>query len=448
MADRVLRWPERPDAPFLWSERMRLTHGAVARQALAHAESLPAARRVLLRLPPGILGVAPLIACWLSGVTAVLVDPREPDEALPALAERLGAAPWRPGPPLALAAERGGTLDLDLGAPAVAVRTSGTTGEPRHALHRLASLVANARASNLRTPFGEGDCWLLSISPHHVGGLGILLRAMVSGGCVHVGSAPGLLAEDLREHRWITHVSVVATQLRRLLDRPELERRLVALRSILLGGGPTPAAWRDDAVRRGWPLSTTYGLTECASQVTTSLAMQGDPATDAGLPLDGVSVRCDDEGVIRVAGPTLFAGYLEDARGESDAVAPGEVVTGDLGAFDARGRLQVLGRRDAMFVSGGENIQPQEIENALRSVPGVVQACVVAVDDPRWVARPVAFVAGAFDRAAVEEALAALPRFKWPDRILRMPADEAERSKPRRHVLRGRLDAEELWRRS
>ncbi|MBL9119452.1 MAG: AMP-binding protein [Phycisphaerae bacterium] len=443
MANSSFNWPERPDAPFLWSDRLRLTQGAVARHASALAESIPDKKRVLIRTRPDLHGIAPIIACWLRGATAVLTDPRESEEETSRIATRLNAAVWTPGPPLSISIADPSPLRLDPDAEAVAIRTSGSSGEPKFAVHRLGSLLANAEASNRRVPFSQEDCWLLSLSPHHVGGLGIVIRAMVASACVHVGQGPGDLAVDLREHRWITHVSVVATQLRRLLDDPSLDRRIIALRALLLGGGPTPARWRDEALDRGWPLYVTYGLTECASQVTTSLAMRGDDATDAGVPLDGVRVRCDEVGEIHVAGPTLFAGYLES--GATSPAAPTECATGDLGRFDERGRLQVLGRRDAMFVSGGENIRPEEIENALRTIPGVSNACVVAVEDSIWVRRPVAFVAGAFDPANVEPVLAALPRYKWPDRIMAMPFEEAARAKPRRFALAAHVDLPPLW---
>jgi o-succinylbenzoate---CoA ligase len=432
-------WPSRPDAPFLWSERLRLTHGTVARQAAAHADTLPRNDRVLLRIGPGPLGIAPIIACWMRGVTVILADPRESDEMLDRRAHALDAPIWVPGPPLGLSSRADQPLDLPLDTDAVALQTSGSSGEPKWAVHRLRSLLANAEASNRRVPLAEGDSWLLSLSPHHIGGLGIIVRAMVAGAGVYVGASPGAVASDLRSERAITHVSVVATQLRRLLDEPALDRRLVALRALLLGGGPTPTRWREEALDRGWPLCVTYGLTECASQVTTSLAMRGLDATDAGLPLDGVGVRCDEAGEIHVSGPTVFRGYLDGAT------VRGEFATGDVGRFDECGRLHVPGRRDAVSISGGENIRPEEIENVLRAIPGITNACVVAVDDPQWVKRPVAFVAGVPSGTTFDVALAGLPRFKWPDRILRMPAEEAERAKPRRAMLLGKLDAPLLW---
>lgn len=443
MADPIFDWPgPHAERPFLWTETVRWTHGAVAAQAEALLAAVPKGDRILVRANAGVHAVAPLVACWMRGAIAILVDPRESEESAERIAAATHSTIWHPGPALRLTGQEAtGASRIRTDRRAVGLRTSGSTGEPKIAVHRLASLLANAAASNRRVPFGHDDCWLLSLSPHHVGGLSILLRAMLAGGCVHVGGGPGALNRDLLEHRWITHVSVVATQLRRMLDDPALDRRSRSLRAILLGGGATPVAWRDEAIARQWPLHVTYGLTECASQVSTARAVAGAEPSDAGEALDGVSVRCAADGEIVVTGPTVFDGYLDHAP------VHGAFATGDLGRIDERGRLHVTGRRDAMFVSGGENIQPEEIEIALCSVPGITGACVVAVDDPIWQRRPVAFVAGTFDVAALELALGRLPRFKWPDRILAMPPDEAERAKPRRGVLATRLDGPVLWRR-
>ncbi len=442
----ALDWPGPHAArPFLRTATQCWSHGEVAAQARAIAAGMPDAERVLIAGQDGIRLVPALIAAWARGALALLVDPREPVTELERIAGAARARLWHPGPPLRLTSAAATPLAFERSRPAVAIRTSGSTGTPKFAVHALASLLANARAANGRVGFGADDGWLLSLAPHHIGGLSILVRAMVGGGCVILGDGPGAIAEDLRRERSITHLSVVATQLRRLLDDATLDRRVRSLRAILLGGGPTPAAWRQEALDRGWPLFVTYGLTECASQVTTARAERREPpdsdaSTDAGEPLDGVELRIAADGEIVVRGPTVFMGYLDERQTEDETFA-----TGDVGFVDPLGRLHVTGRRDAMFITGGENVQPEEIENVLRSVPGIACAAVIAVPDPVWQWRPIAFVVGRFEHAALEAALARLPRFKWPDRILEMPASERERAKPRRHVLAEARDAPTLW---
>jgi O-succinylbenzoic acid--CoA ligase len=447
----ALVWPgAHASRPFLRTATQCWSHAEVAAQAQAHLARVPAAERVLIAGRGGMHLVPALLAAWAHGALVLLVDPRESAAEIERIAASARAVVWHPEPALRLSNAPEAILRFDCARPAVALRTSGSTGTPKFAVHALRSLVANARAANARVGFGSDDGWLLSLAPHHVGGLSILVRAMLAGGCVVLGDGPGALAADLRAERAITHVSVVATQLRRLLDDPGLDRRVRSLRAILLGGGPTPAAWREEALDRGWPLFVTYGLTECASQVTTARASRSDESvkaddvvsasTDAGTPLDGVGVRIGGDGEIVVSGPTVFIGYLD-----APPLAEPSFATGDLGVVDAHGRLHVTGRRDAMFITGGENVQPEEIENVLRSVPGIEAAAVIAVEDPVWQWRPIAFVAGRFERDALEAALARLPRFKWPDRMLEMPAGERERAKPRRSVLAASLDAPTLW---
>lgn len=370
--------------------------------------------------------VVALLAAWLRDEIALVVDPREPAARVAELSARLRRAGLR--------------------GPGVALSTSGSAGRPKLVVHGLESLLANAEASNRRVPFGPADRWLLSLGLHHVGGLGILMRAIAGGGTVVVGGGPGAVVADLAATA-CTHASVVATQLRRLLDEPAFAKRPPASRAILVGGGPTPASWRREAIRRGWPIQATYGLTECASQVATGRAALDDDATASGTPLDGVEVAIE-EGEILVRGPIVARGAIDDAGVLRDLRrADGFLSTGDLGRIDARGVLHVLGRSDGMFISGGENILPEEIENALREVPGIRAARVVAVDDERWQRRPIAFVDGAFDpRELVATLERLLPRFKWPDRIHAMPAEEAARTKPRAEGLLASV-GEPLWRR-
>lgn len=448
----TLRWPNEAfaDEPFLVDDAGVLTHRNAARQVAALAATLTPSSRTLIVAEPSVRCALSIIACWSCGSLAVVIDVREPEAQRDAIAHDVGATTMvfnetRPE-------SQPAHFDLPLQTLAVALRTSGSTGAPKFAVHRLASLVANARASNARTPFGIGDRWLLSLAPHHIGGLAILVRAMVGGGAVRVGRGAGSVADDLRGDHAITHVSLVGTQLRRLLDDSAASTRLVRTKAVLLGGGPAPASWRHEAVAIGVPLAATYGLTECASQVTTGVATTGDEADDAGAPLDGVDVHVASDGEILVSGPTVFAGYLRRDGVSDSRDARGSFATGDLGRIDERGHLHVLGRKDAMFISGGENIHAEEIENVLRDVPGISQACVVAVDDATWQKRPVAFVVGVFESGALERTLAArLPRFKWPDRVYAMPPDEASKSKPSRArltAIAANNELSSLWSRS
>jgi O-succinylbenzoic acid--CoA ligase len=144
------------------------------------------------------------------------------------------------------------------------------------------------------------------------------------------------------------------------------------------------------------------------------------------LPHRGVGISDDEE--IRVRGKTLFAGYVKGETLDRPLDADGWFHTGDLGALDESGYLRVRGRKDNLFVSGGENIQPEEVEAVLSGLEGVEEAVVVPVPDAEFGSRPVAFVqtaGGVTEPETLERELGqVLPRFKipvafhgWPEEV-------------------------------
>ena len=207
------------------------------------------------------------------------------------------------------------------------------------------------------------------------------------------GDAPRLL-RALRSSPPPSHVSLVPSQLVRLLDAAHDAPPPATLRAVLLGGGPIPPALVERAVRAGWPVVPTYGLSEMGSGVTAlpSAEAARAPGT-AGRPLPGMTVRIDDPGPdgvgeIVVAGPSRSSGYL----GEPPVPADEPVRTGDLGRLDAAGRLVVVDRRTDRIVRGGENIDPSEVEAVLERHPAVAEAAVVGRPDDAWGHVPVAAI--------------------------------------------------------
>ena len=277
------------------------------------------------------------------------------------------------------------TLDPHL--PALLAVTSGSTAEPKIGALSVGNLLANAKGALDLIDLQEGDRWLLNLPLFHVGGIGILMR------CILAKAAVSNVPNDLE----ITHISCVPTQLYRATP---VYRKLKAL---LLGGAPI------HSYPKHLPVIATYGLTEMGSMV---LAKKHPPNGYLGFPLPGREVKLADDGEILVRGECLFLGYLQNGT----LLKPnGWFGTRDLGRFDTAEGIEIVGRKDWQFISGGENIQPEEIEKYLMELPGIQEAAVLPLADPEYGARPVAFIVGkiGFDQMK-QELLKSLPKYKIP----------------------------------
>lgn len=385
---------------------------------------LAGGRFVVVDVEPGVDPSEEFERAWERGARAVPLARSLPSAARAALLARLERVRCEP-------------------AAGVVLQTSGSSGEPRLIDISIEAMRASAELGALVIPFGDGDVWHASLAPSHVGGVMILMRARFLGGSVRFGAQP----RAWRDLEGATHVSLVATQLARLLE----DRAAVpsSLKAVMLGGGPSPQALRDAGISRGVPLFATYGLTETSSQVATGALAAGDPATLAGAPLPSASITVDAvSGEISVDGPMLARGEFV-AREHGDELVPltRPYATRDAGFLDAQGRLHVVGRIDAMFISGGKNIHPERIERALCELPFVRAACVVGVPDAKWGMRPVAFVdlSSPPPRALAAILGESLERHLVPDAFLAMPLEESARLKPSRAALAARLASGERF---
>ncbi len=312
---------------------------------------------------------------------------------------------------------------------ALVIFTSGSSSEPKAAVLSFRNLNVAARGANRAIPLVPGDRWLLSLPLYHVGGIGVVMRCAQAGATIAIPGDDEALKDSIL-HYEPTHVSLVATQLYRLLRDESACAALAKCKAVVMGGGPTPEPLVREAVARGIPLVMSYGMTETAAMICCT--RPGDPVErllSSGRPLVDGTMSISAEGEILVCGDQLFLGYLQpDGSAHRPLTEDGWFRTGDLGHFDAAGYLHVTGRRDNMFISGGENIQPEEIEQALRAVDGVEDAIVVGVEDAEWGRRPVAFVRTADGRAPDTAALQAalrktLPGYKVPRTIHPWPDD-------------------------
>lgn len=257
--------------------------------------------------------------------------------------------------------------------------TSGSTGLPKAAVHTCAAHLASAEGVLALLPYAGEDDWLLSLPLFHVSGQGILWRWLLAGARLTVCEKQPL--EQMLQG--CTHASLVPTQLWRLLNGEEK----VALKAVLLGGAAIPGELTLRAASRGIRSWCGYGLTEFASTVC---AKEADGLADVGYPLPGREVKLV-EGEVWLKAASMASGYWRDGQLVPVANAQGWFATRDRGEMNA-GRLTILGRMDNLFFSGGEGIQPEEVERVIGTHPQVSQVYVVPLDDVEFGQRPVAVV--------------------------------------------------------
>lgn len=327
-------------------------------------------------------------------------------------------------------------MQLEDSDPATIIFSSGTTGTPKAVVHSLRAHLENAKGSNKNIALQPGDRWLLSLPLFHVGGLAIVFRSTLAGSTMVIDTSTKRNDELIFRHQ-ISHASMVATQLKSLLAT--MPQAVSHLKAVLLGGSTLPPEVVRRARENDFPLFTTYGLSEMASQVTTTPRdVPKEKWQTAGKLLDGREIAISREGEILVRGATLFAGYCHHALVKPATNEAGWFATSDMGRMDSDGYLRVTGRLDNMFISGGENVHPEEIESLLLDLPGIRQAVVIALPDSKYGQRPVAIVDSMdLDESKILQHLERLlPRFKIPDRFFAWPKEMPQQSiKPSRKLL-------------
>jgi fatty-acyl-CoA synthase len=311
-------------------------------------------------------------------------------------------------------------------APALLVYTSGTTGGPKAAVHTQANLLANMRIAAAVQELTPADTVLTVLPLFHVGGLCIqTLPALHAGARVilHARFHPGETLACIAGERPTLTLQVPAT-LKALIEHPQWPAtELSCLRAVWAGSSLLPAPLIEAFHARGVPVCNVYGATETGPF---SVALPPERAMDhvgsCGWPAPGVEARLGpahgDAAELLLRGPNIVRRYWPDLPA---CDADGWFATGDLAQQAADGSYRIVGRVKELIISGGENIHPAEIEQALALHPAVAECAAFAVPDARWgelVAVAVVLQAGA---AASEEELLAhlrqrLARFKLPRR--------------------------------
>ena len=385
---------QHPTQPALWNAGVTLNYQQLdarlnaLQQQLRHA-GLKSGDHLFLCSTNSVELVMLLWACWREQIVCCPINPAFPKARQKQLQQQVHASLRWPSDALVLdfTAQTPASTACELNDSALSnlIFTSGSSGSPKVAAHRLLNHFANAQGSIV--PITADDGWLLSLPLFHVGGLAILFRCFLAGACV-VLPDPALPLTALLQQAPITHLSLVPTQLYRLLQQPDFHFSATQVRHLLLGGAPIPDSLITQCRAQQLTPWVSYGLSEMASQVCTA------PAGAAGvvgkaLARREVTIQADE---ICVRGDTLFAGYYQ---ADGTLLLPlddeGWFHTGDAGYW-LNDELVINGRVDNQFISGGENIQPEQIEQQLLQHPAIAQAIVVPAPDEEWGMRGVCFI--------------------------------------------------------
>lgn len=293
----------------------------------------------------------------------------------------------------------------------VLIETSGSTGKPKTVVLSRAAVLASVSASAAR--LGATGQWLLALPSSYVAGLQVVVRSLVAGHEPVVVEGLGFAAALARlDETPPLFASLVPTQLHRLLQAPHEVEALSRLDAVLLGGGAIDPATRTAAVAQGIRVVATYGASETA----------GGCVYD-GLPLDGVAVALGADGRVRLGGPTIFDGYLDDPALTAETLVDGWFLTSDAGRLDEDGRLRVLGRVDDVVVSGGVNVPLPAVAARLQAHPDVDHAELIGVEDSEWGQRVVAFVVGHVSHDALRDWVGEVHPRSWAPRdVVRIDA--------------------------
>ena len=276
--------------------------------------------------------------------------------------------------------------------------TSGTTGQPKGVMLSHANMTWNAinQAIGLETTSGERT---LALAPlFHIGGLGgsVTPTIMHGGTVVIVPRFDASVVLRLVEEQQVTSFFAPPTVIDMLWRHPSWETTdLSSLRTISVAGAPLPEELIGPWLDRGVAVQQAYGMTESAPSATILASADArrrlGSAGKMSFFTDVQVFNANDDpvgpgeiGEVRIKGPNVMAGYWNNPEATAEALTDGWLHTGDAAMLDEDGYLYIRDRYKDMFISGGENVYPAEVERVLRGLPGVADVAVIGVPDALW----------------------------------------------------------------
>lgn len=277
---------------------------------------------------------------------------------------------------------------------AVIIFTSGSTGVPKAVEITFENLYNNFKKVQSLADINEKDTWLASLPFYHIGGFAIITRALLGNNLICVPETLSVehIADTMEEFK-PNLISLVSTAFRRLIETTP--RIFNNCKAVFIGGGPVDNSLTEKAVSNGIPVFKVYGSTETTSMVAAAnfndLKLNAAAAVKA---LGGVKIKIFDEaenvlppdsvGLIGVKSDTVAKGYYLNEKMWEEKFVKDYFLTGDYGRIDPNGKLYIEMRREDLIVTGGENVNPREVEAAIKTLPDVSDAYVFGAVDDKW----------------------------------------------------------------
>ena len=283
------------------------------------------------------------------------------------------------------------------------IHTGGTTGRPKAAMISYRSILYNIIVDCLYLNVKESDTAILTLPLFHTAGWNVLtLATLAAGGRLVLirGFNPERVLRIIRDEKPTIGISV-ETMYKAMAMHPDFAKTdFTCYRFLLAGAAPTGKELLEIFWNKGVKIVNAYGMTEigpnnmCYPIDTMTIDDVREKWNSCGIPApynqlrivndEGKDVKPGERGELIFNGKLLFSGYWNNPEASEAMLKDGWVHSGDMGYLDKDGFCYISGRKKNMFISGGENIFPQEIEDVIMTIPGIMEACILGVPDPKW----------------------------------------------------------------
>lgn len=327
-----------------------------------------------------------VIGLWLNGLTPVLIDKSLTDYEISELKKTADVSQViDPDNPVFKNAdlEEKQFAPFNPEKPALIIFTSGSTGKSKAVMHTFNSLYQSVVNSDALINHTSEDNWLASLPFFHIGGFAIFLRALISGCQLTIPASLEIseILNSIEKHK-PSLVSFVTTTFNRLTSKKNSPWE--NLRFLFLGGGPLNHNQIEHQIKLNWPVVKVYGSSETGAMITAITSEEIlSVSKSCGKPIGDVEIKLDDQNNILVKSNSLFSGYLNSQTIDKSDFKNDFYSTGDIGEI-INGHLIITSRKNDLIISGGKNIDPREIEEAIKNTFRITDVIVFSIKDDEW----------------------------------------------------------------